>query len=168
LQRDGTVSDTPLGMAAHMAPPERRNRGAFLLIALGIGLMVFALTDPSTEPDVQVDTGVGHLVTSSPTVLGMVVTTDDGAPAADPAAPATFATGGNGRTPGRTTRPTTSTTERTTQSTTPPPTLAPPWSIENTTTTVDTTTSSTVEDTTTTTTEDTTTTTEETTTTAVG
>lgn len=160
LRRDGAVRDTPPGMAAHMARRDRRNRGAFLVIALGIGLIVFALTEPNPEPDLQVDTGVGRPVTSSPTVLGMVVTADDGAPSADPAAPATFATGRNRRTDGRTTRSTTSTTDGTT---TPPPTLGPPWSIENTTTTEGTT-STTGEDTTTTT-EATTTTSQDTTTT---
>jgi hypothetical protein len=144
-----------------MARRERRNRGAFLVIALGIGLIVFALTEPNPEPDVQLDTGVGRSVTSSPTVLGMVVTADDGAPAADPAAPATFATDRNGRPDARRSRSATSTTRGTTE---PPPTLGPPWSIENTTTTEGTTSTS-VEDTTTTSVEDTTTTTQDTTTT---
>ena len=73
------------GMADHMARAQRRNRGALLLVALGIGLMAFTVVDANSGHD-SLDTSSPD--TSSPTVLGAVVTRPADAPTAAAASPA--------------------------------------------------------------------------------
>src|SRR5688572_10111008 len=103
-------------MTDHMKRAERRNRGAFLLVALGIGLVVFALVDDGSRNDAVIDTGVGRSSTSAPTVLGMVITRGDGTPQADPAAAAPFEVPTSTSSSGRPTHAVGGTT-------TPPPTI---------------------------------------------
>jgi hypothetical protein len=153
-------------MPAHMARTDRGRRWGILLIALGIGLAVFALVDGGPGSDVVLDSTPGSSASTSPTVLGAVVTHT---PLAHAATPATFAAPGTTvREPATTRRPLRRPTKGadpgTTTTTQPPAQLGPPWSIETTTTTTRPTTSTTA-GTTTTTTEATTTTTEASTTT---
>ena len=152
-------------MPAHMAKTERRSRGAFLLIALGIGVAVFALIDANPGSDEALDTGIIRPSASSPTVLGATVTTPPVVPTAGAATPATFGVPSSVAAPDRTRPPIRGGLG--TSTTLPSPVIGPPTSIYNSTTTTATggTTSSTTTAPATTTTEATTTTAEEPTTT---
>lgn len=139
-----------------------------MCIALGVGLTAFALVDWNQGSDVALDSTAPRPATSSPTVLGSVVTAPPAAPLASAATPATFdlADALSDETAPRPARPSVRPTRvDPATTTTTPPALGPPWSIENTTTTTAGTTTTTTAPTTTSTTEATTTTTTPTTTT---
>jgi hypothetical protein len=146
-------------MPAHLATDPRARRGAYLAIAVGVGLIGFTIIDEDPRPDgVRIDATSGTDDATEPTVLGAVITRGDTDATAPPAAPATFEITVTGRGTTSTTRATQTTT--TTRATSTSVTLGTPWSTERdpdeVTTTTSETTSTTVE--VTTTTEDTTTT----------
>lgn len=150
------------GMADHLARAQRHNRAAFLLVALGVGLMVFALVDADSRRD-PVDS-TSPALTSAPTVLGAVVTR----PALAAAAPAAaveldLPTGTADRTTIRPTRRPEigeALTIENPDSATPPPQIGDALTIERSTTTTSSTSSTTSSTSSTSTTESTTTTTD--------
>jgi hypothetical protein len=125
-------------MALHMnRRSDRARRIGALCGALGAGLIGFAIVSTGGDGD---RTGEGTPPTSTPTVLGAVVTPDETLPGAAPASAVTIAVDEEPATSGSTSPPATTTPAPTSPPPTPPPTeppptLVPPTVIENTTTT---------------------------------